>query len=121
MLNRQKKCEKKTCATCHIAGKCDKTCLYIEGLLSEVTAKGEHVVDFNSRIHTKDYKEVLVECMESAKRNDSIDIFAIRGIPDTKLKGIACMLYGGLKVAEIADLLKISQTQVYRTIHKGVL
>ncbi|MBF0317708.1 MAG: helix-turn-helix domain-containing protein [Nitrospirae bacterium] len=108
-----------SCHRCRNYIRCKEACIYVEEILRAEESPFEATLQYEDSRLTKDYNEVLTEIREALIGRSKINIAKIRRLPDLKLRAIAVMLYAGLPVAEIADLLQKSTSQVYRYIRKG--
>ncbi|KJU82864.1 hypothetical protein MBAV_004945 [Candidatus Magnetobacterium bavaricum] len=108
-----------SCHKCRNYIKCKEACIYVEEILHRQELPFEATLQYEDSRLTKDYNEVLVEIREALIGRSKINISKIRQLKDVKLRAIAVMLYARLPVADIADLLQKSKSQVYRYIQKG--
>jgi DNA-directed RNA polymerase specialized sigma24 family protein len=74
------------------------------------------ITDDSAQRINVDYKDVLNEIGEAMKFRAEIDISKIRALNDPRQRATAAMLYGGVSVQEIAVIMNLSVSQVYRNI-----
>ena len=106
------------CVQCQKYFTCDVPCVYVEEQLDPVGSK-DKIVKYDDGIYTESYNNQISEGLEQKQRHE-ITLEAIKGIGDRRLRVVASLIYCGFRVIEIAEIVRLSESQVYRIVKRGV-
>lgn len=110
---------KDDCVGCANIDKCFHPCLYLQTVREITNYTNKPLYEMlappdiqDDRIHTRDYKELLVNNQQARQQIKNINISEIREIYDLRLRAIAAMLYADISQQDIARLLKVTVRRI---------